>query len=330
MASSVVVDEAGKRAGLSGAFGELIGPQPPAIGESVVVQPSADATDDQQGKEEHVCGEDTGEKGPQLGGTITIPPAPPRAAPASPAAADMDDEGAASDGSSPLLPHAHITSSSGWRHRGRGRCHAAAISADSLATLSSFRTAGRRMLHYSDSVAIAEGKSAGRRLVLKCPVPKGIATVTATVDRKGETVPGIPELSPQDLLQSVAPSEEKEVGIAVYIFISREELLSLFAPGTPELSPDDLLRLSATVKRGVAAMQQLAARRSTLTATLTAFGEVPADGRRPYVRPWQRGGLKGADGEPGLFPIRCGEQPGTRDGVLGVRGLFYMAERIGK
>ncbi|CEM14899.1 unnamed protein product [Vitrella brassicaformis CCMP3155] len=272
-----------------------------------VVEPDAPAshTADHQGSLEEPSGAEEGDK------TTTTPPAPPRAAPASPAAADMDDEGAASDGSSPLLPHAQIVPASPTQH-------AAAISVDSLATLSSFRTAGRRMLHYSDSFAIAEGKSAGRRLVLKCPVPKGIAAVTATVNRKEETVPGIPELSPQDLLHRHRCLH----------FISREELLSLFAPGTPELSPDDLLRLSATVKRGVAAMQQLAARRSTLTATLTAFGEVPADGRRPYVRPWQRGGLKGADGEPGLFPIRCGEQPGTRDGVLGLFLPPVVAEEL--
>ncbi|CEM14868.1 unnamed protein product [Vitrella brassicaformis CCMP3155] len=77
--------QAKEDAGRMGDVGEQGGRSSSGVGamasESVVVQPSADATDDQQGKGEHVCGEDTGEKGPQLGGTITTPPAPPRAAP---------------------------------------------------------------------------------------------------------------------------------------------------------------------------------------------------------------------------------------------------------
>ncbi|CEM14904.1 unnamed protein product [Vitrella brassicaformis CCMP3155] len=88
---------------------------------------------------------------------------------------DTEDEGGASDGYSPLLPHIHNAPASDARTQ-----EAADTSEEaSLAILSTFRPSVRCLVHHSPKYfAILEGHSAAGRVILKCAVPEGLGKLT--------------------------------------------------------------------------------------------------------------------------------------------------------
>ncbi|CEM14880.1 unnamed protein product [Vitrella brassicaformis CCMP3155] len=120
---------------------------------------------------------------------------------------DTDDEGAAPDGASLFLCHAHI----GPATDGPTQEAAGTPEATALDVLSVFSPAGRFMLQYSSEVAIIEGHLAsGQRVVLKCDIPLGFAQrpedASSTILRERPRRPPVTRVARGGARGSLAPT----------------------------------------------------------------------------------------------------------------------------